>query len=417
MKAFAARRGVRPRRARGAALRAALAVALALGLAPRAEAHTRSLSYSAWDAEPGGARVQVRVAQLDLSRVGLAFAEPVAGVDPIGLYLQQRLHLSAAGQPCVAQPPLALEAPEGWAVRSWRFACPGPGPFLVESEVLLDAAPSHLHFARLRTSEGRIVDRVLSESEPRWDWPSAERAAASSARTQTSLGGYVRLGIEHILTGWDHLAFLAALLLLASTLGEVAALVTAFTVAHSVTLALATLGLVRPEPAAIEALIGFSIALVAAENGWILGGRGRAVPLVVGAGLGLLALAPGSAVPRVGLLGLAVFSLCHFGLLQRAREPARLRVAVAFAFGLVHGFGFAGVLAELELPAQQLAAALFGFNAGVELGQLAVVACHWPLLRALARPAGGRALALVAETGSAAICGLGLYWFLTRSFG
>jgi hypothetical protein len=104
-------------------------------------------------------------------------------------------------------------------------------------------------------------------------------------------------------------------------------------------------------------------------------------------------------------------------MLARSPHPARLRVAVAFAFGLVHGFGFAGVLAELALPPQQLAIALFGFNLGVEVGQLAVVACLWPCLRALARPAGGRALELVAEGGSAAICGLGLFWFVTRSFG
>jgi hypothetical protein len=402
------------RLARAAALAAALAAAGAAGLAPRAGAHTRSVSYSAWELEPGGARVQVRVSQLDLSRLGLAFADPAGGVDPIGLYLEARLHLEAAGRPCTAQPPLALEAPDGWAVRSWRFTCPGPGPYAVESELLLDAAPGHLHFARLRTGAGRIVDRVLSESEPRWEWPPEGPPEPAPGREETSLAGYVRLGIEHILTGWDHLAFVAALLLLAATLGEVAALVTAFTVAHSVTLALATLGLVHPDEAAVDALIGFSIALVAAENAWILGSRGRAVPLAVAAGLLLLALVPGSSVSRLGLLGLALFSLCHFGLLRRARDPARLRVAVAFAFGLVHGFGFAGVLAQLELPTAQLALALFGFNAGVELGQLAVVACLWPLLRALARAADGRALALTAEAGSAAICGLGLFWFVTR---
>ena len=386
----------------------------ALATATPAAAHTRSLSYSAWELEPDGARVQVRVSQLDLSRLGLAFAEPAAGVDPIGLYLQAHLHLSAAGEACTAQAPHALEAPEGWAVRSWRFRCPAPGPYAVESEVLLDAAPGHLHFARLRTAEGRIVDRVLSESEPRWEWPQPGPDAARSSRAKTSLAGYLALGIEHILTGWDHLAFVAALLLLAGTFGEVVALVSAFTVAHSLTLALATLGLVHPEAAAVEALIGFSIALVAAENAWILGSRGRAIPVAVAAGLAALALLPGGSVPRVGLAGLAVFSLCHFGLLRRAREPARLRVAVAFAFGLVHGFGFAGVLAELELPTARLALALFGFNAGVELGQLAVVACLWPLLRALARGAGARAHALVAEAASAAICGLGLFWFLTR---
>jgi hypothetical protein len=364
---------------------------------------------------PGGASVQVRVSQLDLSRLGIAFAPQGGGVDPIGAYLQERLHLRAGEEPCAALPPVALDAPEGWAARAWRYSCPAPGPFRVESAILLDAAPSHLHFARLRTPEGRIVDRVLSESEPRWEWPAAGGSAPASARAETSLAGYLRLGVEHILTGWDHLAFVAALLLLARTLGEVAALVTSFTLAHSVTLALATLGFVRPDPGAVEALIGFSIALVAAENGWILGGRGRGVPPAVAIGLGLVALAPASAVPTGALLGLALFSLCHFGLLRRSPDPARLRVAVAFAFGLVHGFGFAGVLAEMQLPTGQLAAALFGFNAGVELGQLGVVALAWPCLRALARPAGGRALSLVAESGSAAICGLGIFWFLTRA--
>jgi hypothetical protein len=88
---------------------------------------------------------------------------------------------------------------------------------------------------------------------------------------------------------------------------------------------------------------------------------------------------------------------------------------VAFAFGLVHGFGFAGVLAEMQLPTERLASALFGFNLGVELGQLGVVALVWPALRALEAGGHGRLHRRVAELGSAAICGLGLYWFLTRA--
>ncbi len=103
--------------------------------------------------------------------------------------------------------------------------------------------------------------------------------------------GYLVLGIEHIATGYDHIAFVLALLLLAASLREVAGLVTGFTIGHSLTLALAVLGVVRPEPAAIEALIGFSIALVAAENAWLLGGRPRAVPWLLVAGLAALAAA------------------------------------------------------------------------------------------------------------------------------
>ena len=88
----------------------------------------------------------------------------------------------------------------------------------------------------------------------------------------------------------------------------------------------------------------------------------------------------------------------------------------AFAFGLIHGFGFAGILREMSLPSDRLVAALFGFNLGVELGQLAVVLSIWPLLYGLARVREGRLHAWVAELGSAAICGLGLFWFVTRSF-
>jgi hypothetical protein len=403
---------------RAAALaRAALVLASLLLASAPAFAHTRSISYSLWEADETGARVRARIAQLDLSRLGLAFAGGGSRGDPIGRYLAERLRLSAGGAPCEPSlAPATLEAPEGFAARAWRVECRGSGPRVVESDLLLDVAPSHLHMSRVTLPDGTVIDRVLFEAERRWTWPGpATSEATPTPRGGTDLTGDLALGVEHILTGWDHLAFVLALLLLAATFGEVAALVTSFTVAHSVTLGLATLGVVRPEAAAVEALIGFSIALVAAENGWILAGRDRAVPLLAAGGVAAMALLPGGAVPRAALLGLALFSLCHFGLLRGAERPARLRVVVAFAFGLVHGFGFAGVLAELELPTERLVPALFGFNAGVEIGQLAVVALLWPLLRVLARPAEGRLGRLVAEVGSAAICGLGLFWFVTRS--
>lgn len=397
------------------AARTAAALALAtLALAPAAGAHQRSLSYSSWKLDADGASIHARVTQLDLSRLGLAFAPRGAAQDPVAAYLAAHLRLSAAGVRCPPdRPPEPREAPEGWVVYAWHVSCPEPGARVVESTLFLDVAPSHLHFAGLRDPS---VERVLSEAERQWPLPQTQ-TQAERPRSGTGLLGYLELGVEHIATGWDHLAFLLALLLLAGTLGEVAALVTAFTVAHSVTLALATLGWLEPEPAAVEALIGFSIALVAAENGWILAGRGRVVPWLAAAGLLALACGPPTAVPRAGLLGLALFTLCHFGLLARSPRPARLRAAVAFAFGLVHGFGFAGVLAQLELPTARLIPALFGFNLGVEIGQLAVVSLVWPLLRGLARLADGRPGRWVAEAGSAAICGLGIYWFLVRSLG
>ena len=400
--------------------RLALLALIAACLPAAANAHQRSLSYSSWRPDGEGARVHARVSQLDLSRIGLAFQGTGGASDPIAAYLVSRLLLFQGDDACrpIASP-TRRETEPGWALYAWRVRCAPGGPRRIESRLFFEVAPSHLHFARVERAGVASTERVLSEASSGWTLPDPASAGtqAATANTGTSLTGYGTLGVEHILTGWDHLAFVLALLLLAGSLREVATLVTAFTLAHSVTLGLATLGWVQPESGAVEALIGFSIALVAAENSWILSGRRRAIPLATVTGLLVLALLPSGAVARAALLGLALFSACHFGLLQRAQRPARLRAAVAFTFGLVHGFGFAGILAELELPTSRLVPALFGFNLGVEIGQLAVVALAWPALRVIARLGGGMAGRWTAELGSAAACGLGVYWFVVRHFG
>jgi HupE/UreJ protein len=399
---------------------AVLALAAGIAAAAPAAAHTRSVSYSSWQLDASGATVQARVSLLELSR--LAF-DPDLDVGTNGRaarYLAEHLTLRAGDAACAAVEPIAAEsAPRGWAHFRWRVACAASGARSLESDVLLEVAPSHLHFARVAGGAAEVRERVLTEAEPSWTLEQTPGAGPSATRGTTLLG-YVGLGIVHIATGWDHLAFLLALLLLARRLREVAVLVTAFTAAHSVTLGLAVLGVVRPNGAAIEALIGYSIALVAAENAWLLGGGGIAVPAGVAIGTALLAalaaLGTGAVGPLV-LAGLALFAGCHFAMLARVARPARLRAAVAFVFGLVHGFGFAGVLAEMELPTARLAPALFGFNVGVEIGQLAAVALVWPALAAITRASPERWGPRVAEVGSAAICGLGLFWFLTRSLG
>jgi hypothetical protein len=390
----------------------------ALAAALSASAHTRSVSYSSWQLDGTGAAVQVRISLLELSRLAFDPVLDVGSGGPAAEYLASHLVLRAGDAPCAAtEPPGAEPAPKGWSHFRWRVECSASGPRSLESSVLLDVAPSHLHFARVASAGDPARERVLTEADPVW---SLESDHGGGSGAGTTLAGYVWLGIVHIATGWDHLAFVLALLLLARRLGEVAVLVTSFTAAHSVTLALAVLGTVRPNGAAVEALIGYSIALVAAENAWLLGGRGVAVPAAVAsatAGLALLALSGVGAVAPLVFAGLALFSACHFALLARVEQPARLRAAVAFVFGLVHGFGFAGVLAELELPAARLAPALFGFNLGVELGQLAVVAAAWPALAAVARWSPRRWAPIVTGGGSAAICGLGVFWLVTRAFG
>ncbi len=395
----------------------ASASALALGVALAAHAHTRSTSYSTWEIDGARAKVRFQIPQLELTRLPWGIVSPPELRPELASYLTGALRLEVDGATCpVVDGPRALQAPPDRAVLEWRVACPHSGALAIVSEVLREPAPSHLHFTKLRGE--KTIERVLTSAAPRWELPREDGNARPVVGS--GISAYIGLGIQHIATGYDHLVFLLGLLLLASGAREVITIVTGFTVAHSITLGLAALGRVRPEAAAVEALIGLSIALIAAENAWLLGGRPRALPRAGAALLAALAALSSlgfGAIPAATYAGLALFTACYFGLLAHAERPARLRFAVAFCFGLVHGFGFAGVLSEIALPKGRLLAALLGFNAGVELGQLAIVVVAFSLAAFAKRLVGDGARFGFRDFANAAVCGLGVYWWVSRAYG
>jgi hypothetical protein len=370
-------------------------------------AHTRGSSYSYWTLDAQGAEVRARVSQLELTRLQLVPSQSDYN-EQVRALLPAKLQLWSGSEPCsVADVGHQTNAADGWLELRWQLRCT-PGDFQIRTRLFAEVAPSHLHFVRVVEADGTVRERVLTLAEPQFD-------IGGSAPGETSFTRYVALGIEHILSGWDHLAFVLALLLAAVRLRDVALVVTGFTLAHSLTLAAAVLGLAQPQSAVVEALIGFSIAMVAAETLWLRSGRGAWLPIGLAGVLAALALAHVGGLPMGVLLGLALFSLCYFALIERDSTAARLRLALAFVFGLVHGFGFAGAMSELHLPSERLVPALLGFNSGVELGQLAVIALVWPLLRLIERAAMTRAW--LSSSAASVICALGTYWFVVRSFG
>lgn len=205
---------------------------------------------------------------------------------------------------------------------------------------------------RLVGLEGTMTDALVrAEFADGTSWTqrlTPQQPAAVIPAGQSGLmvaGLYLKLGVEHILLGIDHLLFVLALLIITQGTWRLVKPITAFTIAHSITLALVTLGFVHMPQAPLEALIALSIVFVAAEI--IRGCNGRE---------GLTARAPW---------------------------------IVAFAFGLLHGFGFAGALSEVGLPQGQIPVALLFFNLGVEAGQLlfiTAVLSVMALVRLLRRP-------------------------------
>jgi hydrogenase/urease accessory protein HupE len=280
-------------------------------------------------------------------------------LDPIHDYLRPRLRLWNDGEPCESRisggvfpelrtiPLSASETPLG-IVLSFK-AAGAPGRPRMRCELLHDQVRSHRHLAQFADGRTAVFDRNRLEQE----WEGAP----------STIPQFIRLGVEHIVLGWDHVAFLVALLVFATSLGQVVKLVTAFTAAHSITLGLTALQVVAPPSGLVEAIIALSILYVAIENLWIRGGRWR-WPLV-------------------------------------------------FAFGLVHGMGFGGLLVEMELD--RPVAALVGFNLGVELGQLALVALAFPLLSLLRRRRETFERLLAPSISTAAAC-CGMFWLVQRVF-
>ena len=288
-------------------------------------------------------------------RVDVRFKLPLE--QPTGADLRPELppHCAPMGDPVATQEDTGV-------VLRWTEQCDAGG--LVGSRVALAglAGSGSNALLRIELTDGRTLRAVLHEGAPSFEVPARQQRIDVAS-------GYLRLGALHILTGFDHLLFVFGLVLLVRGGRALFFTVTAFTLGHSVTLSLAALGYVHFPSAWIEVLIAGTILLLAAE------------------------LARPDPDPHD---------------VMRSRPWL-----VAGGFGLLHGLGFAGALAEVGLPADEIPLALLSFNLGIEAGQLAfvlvVLAMGWLLARPLARAPGWLAHAPVTAMGA-----LAAYWCLER---
>lgn len=371
-------------------------------------AHDRTLSYSSWHISAQLATVVLTLNEVDVASLKLADSERT-----LDEYVISHLTLLADGKPCVVESrPRRLTGPAGRIRFQWNVVIPVGAPLDIRGDLFAESNPGHLHFACLNQTEG-VTEHVLTSDERLWHIESGN--LNSRRATPTRFNDYLLLGVKHIWSGYDHLVFLFALLLSGGMFSGLVRVVTGFTIGHSITLGMAAVGVLRPQGAPIEALIGVSIILVAVENVWLLDRENRLLPIttiLLLAVLGGWSCAGFGRIPALCWAGMIVFLSCYYPLLHRSATTESARWIVALIFGLVHGFGFASVLQEAELPSDKLLGALVGFNLGVETGQLALVAIVWPwLLVALTRWR-----AAVVEVGSAFALLLGVYWMLGRNF-
>jgi hydrogenase/urease accessory protein HupE len=276
--------------------------------------------------------------------------------------LAPRLELSADGRPLAPEWGTTEVLRDRQSIRvHLRYATASPAGSVAINTVMFPYDPMHQTFVNMYEGDTLASQMILDAKHPHLEYFAGSRQGVAAVVRK-----FVPAGIHHILIGPDHLLFLVGLLLLGGSIRQLLLVVTSFTVAHSITLSLAALSIVTPPARLIEPAIALSIVYVGADNILAQGGRD-------------------------------------------------VRGWIAFTFGFIHGFGFANVLREMDLPSRALGWSLFSFNVGVEIGQLLVVVLVASALAALRSRSewAGRHLAFA---GSLVVIVAGAFWFVQRVF-
>jgi hypothetical protein len=357
------------------------AMALGTGLmlvARTAAAHEVGLSRGVYAVRGAEVMAEVTFARGELRALvpgidadgdrALSDAELAAGTAALQAAVIDGVTVRGDGQACPGTVTRARLTEEDGAVVAATYVCPAaPQAMTLKMPMLAGLASGHRHLGlvgRGGAGDAELTDVVLHARSPE---ATVTLGAVGEAPESSgySVGEYFKLGVEHILIGTDHLVFLLGLVLIGGRLRSLIAVITAFTLGHSVSLAMATLQVWSPGGAIVEPAIALSIAYVGVENFFAKDAAGR--------------------------------------------------WKITLPFGFIHGFGFAGVLADLGLPADAVVPALLLFNIGVEAGQLMVLAVILPLLLWLGRQAWFERVRGVWWI-SGAIVAAGLYWFVERVF-
>ncbi len=293
----------------------------------------------------------------------LSSAEVQASRNAIGKTLAPKIVVLAGKEACLGNiDDVFLVEEDGLSIRM-IYLCPVPPPSVhVRFDVLELMTFGHRHLARAESGEV-VMEQVFFGTQREWDISRSDSSVPDGKPVASQrFAGFFLMGIEHILLGYDHLVFLLGLVLVGGRWKSLLLVITAFTLAHSITLGLAFLGIWTPSPRLVEPLIALSVAYVGVENQFV--------------------------------------------------KDAEKRWRITFPFGLIHGFGFAGALGEIQVPKADVPRALLGFNLGVEAGQLATLAIVLPLLHVAEKRnwLNKRRIRIA----SWAICALGVIWFFVR---
>ena len=343
-------------------------------------AHYFSESFSKWNVVDNKVEANFSLLTLESTRIfqvenyqKIMFEENLSETDVFKIYLSQHLKVTSEGKSCSLVDEIKeLNSQEGSLNLSLNFECPSNNEIKIINNALFNLVQSHIHIARIYIDNNLYTEKALFFNDQSIDLNEEKENNSFS----NSFYKFFSLGLDHILSGYDHLLFILGLLLLVTNLKRLLLVITGFTIGHSLTLSLSVINIIQVKSSLVEALIGYTIMFVGLEYLYKENNDHR-VSMIFITTLSLLLLIFGNLInpnfPYFLILGILLFSLGYFYLLKNLNSENNLLSIITIIFGLIHGFGFGGFLLGSKISSENIFSGLLGFNLGVEVGQIIFV--------------------------------------------
>ena len=343
-------------------------------------AHYFSESFSKWNVVDNKVEANFSLLTLESTRIfqvenyqKIMFEENLSETDVFKIYLSQHLKVTSEGKSCSLVDEIKeLNSQEGSLNLSLNFECPSNKEIKIINNALFNLVQSHIHIARIYIDDNLYTEKALFFNDQSIDLNEEKENNSFS----NSFYKFFSLGLDHILSGYDHLLFILGLLLLVTNLKRLLLVITGFTIGHSLTLSLSVINIIQVKSSLVEALIGYTIMFVGLEYLYKENNDHR-VSMIFITTLSLLLLIFGNLInpnfPYFLIFGILLFSLGYFYLLKNLNSENNLLSIITIIFGLIHGFGFGGFLLGSKISSENIFSGLLGFNLGVEVGQIIFV--------------------------------------------
>ena len=387
-------------------------------------AHYFSESYSSWVISDNKVSATFTILKLEATRVlqidkfqEIGQEKQLSEGEVFLEYFKPRISVLESSKECLLDnEPSLINGKDEYHTIELSYLCASTNSIKIINNVLFDIAQSHVHLSRISIND-QILEKALFYND--------QTIFINDLKTNKeksfvdSLTNFISTGMNHILTGFDHLIFLMGLIILVNNFKHLLIVITGFTLGHSVTLALVALNIVVPNTLMIEALIGFTILFIAAE--YMMKEEKNFIPIIAIL-LSILTFAAISSlflqisITLISFIALILITIGYFGILRNLENKGSFRMIITSLFGVIHGFGFGTFLFNSEFDQTNIISALFGFNLGVEIGQIIFLMIFILLNLSLIKLLKSKNHQYLMQTLMIIVSSLGFYWFIQRLY-